>query len=184
MFSCAWMWHQHEGNAELSEVGDKFLRRMECSLLRTQAVPVFIGFQPCTDEPRPEAMRKAALDDIEKRLQTLESSRSKLEAGWLCQILGTWVFKTTVLPIVHYITKLIYIYMYIYNNLLYISNTWASLSCEAQLASGTTGDDLRPAIEELTVSIGTYKTAASSVRSLLPKAKAKAKSKPEAAAAE
>jgi len=58
------------------------------------------------------------------------------------------------------------------------------LSCEAQLASGTTGDDLRPAIEELTVSIGTYKTAASSVRSLLPKAKAKAKSKPEAAAAE
>ena len=76
MFSCAWMWHQHEGNAELSEVGDKFL-------------PVFIGFQPCTDEPRPEAMRKAALDDIEKRLQTLESSRSKLEAGWLCQILGT-----------------------------------------------------------------------------------------------
>ena len=45
------------------------------------------------------------------------------------------------------------------------------------MASGTAGESLRPTMESLVATIGSYKTAAGSVKSLLPKAKGKAKAK-------
>ena len=55
------------------------------------------------------------------------------------------------------------------------------------MAGGVGGDALRPNLEHLVVVIGLYKTAATAVRSLLPKqnkakAKAKAKAEPKASA--
>eukprot|EP00435_Cladocopium_sp_Y103_P052968 s614_g16.t2 len=53
-------------------------------------------------------------------------------------------------------------------------------SWEAKVASGTDGEALRPFTEALTVAVAGYKGAASTVRSLLPKAKAKAKAQSKA----
>eukprot|EP00435_Cladocopium_sp_Y103_P051900 s614_g16.t1 len=50
----------------------------------------------------------------------------------------------------------------------------------AKVASGTDGEALRPFTEALTVAVAGYKGAASTVRSLLPKAKAKAKAQSKA----
>ena len=52
------------------------------------------------------------------------------------------------------------------------------------MANGTAGDLLRPTMEALVTTIGSYKTAAGSVKSLLPKAKGKAKAKSQAKPAE
>ena len=45
------------------------------------------------------------------------------------------------------------------------------------MASGTAGESLRPTMEALVATVGDYKAAAGSVKSLLPKAKGKAKAK-------
>lgn len=50
-----------------------------------------------------------------------------------------------------------------------------TLFCKAAMAAGTAGDKLRPNLEALVETVNGYKTAAVSVKSLLPKAKGKAK---------
>lgn len=53
---------------------------------------------------------------------------------------------------------------------------------QVALASGTDGDELYPMTQKLTSVIAAYKSAAGSVKSLLPKAKGKANPKGKAKA--
>ena len=69
---------------------------------------------------------------------------------------------------------------YKYKNMSPISHgNWRTpiLLWKAAMASGTAGESLRPTMEALVATVGDYKAAAGSVKSLLPKAKGKAKAK-------
>lgn len=56
------------------------------------------------------------------------------------------------------------------------------LSLQVAISTGKDGEQLVPMTQQLVHDISTYKTAAASVKSLLPKAKAKASGNPKAKA--